>query len=107
APPPGCQHCTPDERHYCLSGNFVHDHCCCDRRHHEYLNFIPHTCYVGTTLCRTIARDCTEYARLRMCCCNKLALQKWTGKASASSMSVRCENIIVLLIFLYIVNIYL
>ncbi|KRT85140.1 hypothetical protein AMK59_2240, partial [Oryctes borbonicus] len=106
-PPPGCQHCTLDEKKYCLSGDFIHDHCCCDRRHHEYLNFIPHTCYVGTVLCHPIAADCAEYTRLRMCCCNRLALEKWTDKLSASSWSIRPDKIIIFLITLYIVNIYL
>lgn len=75
-PPPGCQPCTSAERKYCLSGDFINDHCCCDRRHHEYLDFIPHTCYVGTVLCQTIAADCAEYSRLRTCCCSRLVLQK-------------------------------
>lgn len=44
----------------------------------EPLKFIPHTCYMGTQLCKPVATDCAHYQRLRDCCCTKYALQKCT-----------------------------
>ncbi|XP_066142531.1 uncharacterized protein [Euwallacea fornicatus] len=78
--PAGCQECTKEEKHYCTSSDLISDHCCCDRRYHEILPYIPHTCYLGTQLCTTVAVDCNRYTRLRTCCCDKYLLQKWKEK---------------------------
>ncbi|KAH1007842.1 hypothetical protein HUJ04_005027 [Dendroctonus ponderosae] len=32
--PAGCQECTKEEKHYCMSADLISDHCCCDRRFH-------------------------------------------------------------------------
>ncbi|CAH1111324.1 unnamed protein product [Psylliodes chrysocephalus] len=75
--PPGCQKCNAKEERYCLGADLISDHCCCDKRYHELFPYIPHTCYFGTQLCQTVASDCTEYHRLRTCCCQKLTLHKF------------------------------
>lgn len=41
----------------------------------EALTFVPHTCYIGEKLCQP-TYDCTEYIRLRKCCCNQFVLKK-------------------------------
>ncbi|XP_045483537.1 uncharacterized protein LOC123688856 [Harmonia axyridis] len=73
--PPGCQNCTDQELRYCTGSDLINDHCCCDKRFSESLPFIPHTCYSGTTLCRTIAADCEEYYRIKSCCCDRYVLK--------------------------------
>lgn len=83
--PAGCQECTKEEKHYCTSSALISDHCCCDRRFHENLPYIPHTCYFGPQLCTTIAPDCFKYTRLRTCCCDKYLLQKWKEKYGSSN----------------------
>ncbi|XP_060532848.1 uncharacterized protein LOC132705906 [Cylas formicarius] len=81
----GCQECTKEEIHYCLGSDLISDHCCCDKRYHEVLPFIPHTCYFGTQLCSPVQSDCAKYTRVRTCCCDRYLLQKWKEKLSASS----------------------
>ncbi|XP_017768567.1 PREDICTED: uncharacterized protein LOC108556806 [Nicrophorus vespilloides] len=83
--PTGCQKCTANEKNYCLSSNFIADHCCCDRKHHEVLPYVPHTCYLGPNLCSTIIGDCNAYERLRRCCCEKYVFEKWKEKSSGTS----------------------
>lgn len=104
--PAGCQECTKEERHYCTSSDLISDHCCCDRRFHENLPYIPHTCYFGTQLCTTIATDCNKYTRLRTCCCDKYLLQKWKEKySSGNADSLKSKGTLVLFI-LFIVYIF-
>lgn len=105
--PAGCQECTKEEIQYCGS-NLISDHCCCDKRFHEYLPYIPHTCYIGTQLCTPVATDCNEYTRLRICCCDKYLLQKWRHKYGASTApSTSTKNILVILpILLSVVHIF-
>ncbi|RZB40535.1 hypothetical protein BDFB_004812 [Asbolus verrucosus] len=74
--PAGCQKCSKDEIKYCLGRDLIGDHCCCDKRYHEVLPFIPHTCYFGTQICKPVAEDCEKYNRLRRCCCDRHVLQK-------------------------------
>ncbi|XP_072389704.1 uncharacterized protein [Diabrotica undecimpunctata] len=81
--PPGCQKCNEEEKRYCLGADLIRDHCCCDKRHHEFFPYIPHTCYLGSQLCSTVASDCTEYHRLRTCCCQFVAAVKWKTKSGA------------------------
>lgn len=108
--PPGCQPCTKSEMHYCMGTDLVNDHCCCDKRHHEVLSYIPHTCYVGSRICRTVASDCAEYSRIRTCCCDKYAQQKWKEKSSGAAINHINSTAISLLItsiFLYIAYSYI
>ncbi|XP_076260035.1 uncharacterized protein LOC143196260 [Rhynchophorus ferrugineus] len=91
--PPGCQECTKEEKLYCNT-DLINDHCCCNKRFHEYLPYIPHTCYTGTQLCVTMATDCNKYTRLRTCCCDKYLLPKWRSKYGASASSTPNTNAI-------------
>ncbi|KAJ8925325.1 hypothetical protein NQ315_009155 [Exocentrus adspersus] len=82
--PSGCKECTSEEKRYCLGSDFINDHCCCDRRYHEVLPFIPHTCYSGNQLCEPVM-ECDKYRRLRTCCCDILVLKKWKARFQNSS----------------------
>ncbi|XP_044745593.1 uncharacterized protein LOC123307376 [Coccinella septempunctata] len=88
---PGCQNCTDEEIRYCSGSDLINDHCCCDKRFSESLPFIPHTCYSGTTLCRTIAADCEEYYRRKLCCCDRHVLRLWKQKLMKRNNSTRSE----------------
>ncbi|KAB0803994.1 hypothetical protein PPYR_00964 [Photinus pyralis] len=79
--PPGCQKCSKSEIKYCLGSDFINDHCCCDKRYHEVLPYIPHTCYLGTQLCKPIAGDCLTYKTIRKCCCTRYLINKWKSSA--------------------------
>ncbi|KAL1514027.1 hypothetical protein ABEB36_003354 [Hypothenemus hampei] len=108
--PAGCQECTKEERHYCTSADLISDHCCCDKKYHEYLPYIPHTCYFGTQLCTTIAQDCNRYTRLRTCCCDKLLIQKYKNKYgfnNGRSIKPTRSILIVLMLFYKILHRFL
>ncbi|KAJ3636556.1 hypothetical protein MTP99_000090 [Tenebrio molitor] len=92
--PAGCQKCTKAEIRYCLGIDLISDHCCCDRRYHEVLPFIPHTCYLGTQICKPVVGDCAEYSRLRSCCCDKHALEKWKKKSVGVRSRLNKETIV-------------
>ncbi|CAH0551671.1 unnamed protein product [Brassicogethes aeneus] len=99
----GCQPCTAHEKSYCLGSDLVNDHCCCDRRYHEFFPFIPHTCYLGSTLCSTVAPNCAEYTRLRTCCCDKYVLEKWKQKSEGSTSCIDSWRTTKLLTCLFVV----
>ncbi|KAG5887109.1 hypothetical protein JTB14_000742 [Gonioctena quinquepunctata] len=101
--PPGCHTCTEEDKRYCVSKGLIEDHCCCDKRYHETLPFIPHTCYLGRTLCKTVVSNCEEYSRLRTCCCQKLALIEWKAKSNAVRVTneIKMASLIILNYFMY------
>ncbi|XP_019879759.1 uncharacterized protein LOC109607723 [Aethina tumida] len=102
--PPGCQTCTAEEKRYCLGNDLINDHCCCDKRYHEFFPFIPHTCYLGSTLCNTVALNCGEYNRLRTCCCDKITLEKWKQKSGGSTSWRNSWRKFTLAVCLYIIT---
>lgn len=101
--PAGCQECTKEEKHYCTSSDLISDHCCCDRRFHEFLPYIPHTCYFGSQLCTTVALDCNKYTRLRTCCCDTFLRQKWREKYGYNHSAQSSTNLLIFLFFLIII----
>ncbi|XP_056638881.1 uncharacterized protein LOC130446567 [Diorhabda sublineata] len=100
--PPGCQKCSEKDQRYCLGADLISDHCCCDKKYHEYFPYIPHTCYFGSQLCSTVADDCIEYHRLRTCCCQKYAAFKWKAKSIGVRITGDKVNISSLFLFLYL-----
>ncbi|KAF2884690.1 hypothetical protein ILUMI_21487 [Ignelater luminosus] len=98
--PPGCQRCSSAEIKYCQGRDFINDHCCCDKRYHEALPYIPHTCYLGTNLCKPVVGDCSTYTRLRTCCCHAHVLKRWK-----SSAPLRHKPVITVLLLLLLTTV--
>ncbi|KAF5292777.1 hypothetical protein FQA39_LY13822 [Lamprigera yunnana] len=98
--PPGCQKCTKWELSYCQGSDFINDHCCCDKRYHEVLPYIPHTCYLGAQLCKPVVGDCLTYKTIRKCCCTIHLIQKWKSSASNLQRHINMYLLVVIVILL-------
>jgi hypothetical protein len=85
---PGCGVCTAEEIQYCSGPAVIEDHCCCDKRYFEWFPYVPHTCYLRPG-CKPNAGDCAQYARLRICCCDKITAIKWKSQAVLPALSWR------------------
>ncbi|RZF34127.1 hypothetical protein LSTR_LSTR003537 [Laodelphax striatellus] len=80
---PGCKECSKSNETYCLGRDVIYDHCCCDRRFHESIPYVEHSCYIETTPCEPIVRDCGEYMKMMSCCCHRLLGTKWKNISMA------------------------
>ncbi|XP_022188588.2 uncharacterized protein LOC111047205 isoform X1 [Nilaparvata lugens] len=80
---PGCKECSKSNETYCLGNDVIYDHCCCDRRFHESIPYVEHSCYIETTPCIPIVRDCGEYMKMMSCCCHRLLGTKWKNISMA------------------------
>nr|CAD7266323.1 unnamed protein product [Timema shepardi] len=67
---PGCAKCSYQDIYYCVSYQVLEDHCCCDKRYLERFPYVPHACYLSDGTCSTIASNCEEYVRIKVCCCD-------------------------------------
>ncbi|XP_066594266.1 uncharacterized protein [Prorops nasuta] len=84
-PVPGCKPCTNSEMTYCMNGNVIGDHCCCEGSNNKVFPFVQHTCRVGPEECEVQAGDCAEYTRLRQCCCHAYLAAIWKDLASTAT----------------------
>lgn len=100
----GCQQCTRQEIRYCLGLQLMNDHCCCDKKYSEFFPYVPHTCYIGQDLCKPLARDCAEYTRLRICCCDKYTLEKWKLMSKGPKNNENLQLLLLLTTLAYFVT---
>ncbi|XP_015589088.1 uncharacterized protein LOC107264849 isoform X2 [Cephus cinctus] len=91
APIPGCNPCTSEEMDYCKNGKVIEDHCCCDGSYYKVFPFVEHICRVGPEACNVHAGDCSEYSRLRECCCSPYLASVWKYRAGGAN-SVRTNH---------------
>ncbi|KAL9909512.1 uncharacterized protein ACN427_004641 isoform 2-T15 [Glossina fuscipes fuscipes] len=76
--------CTSKLMKYCLSSQFINDHCLCELGHNlEGLPYVPHICYVGEKAYTASVGSCFIYEEVKDCCCAPALATQWRHISAA------------------------
>ncbi|XP_062131250.1 uncharacterized protein LOC133842235 isoform X1 [Drosophila sulfurigaster albostrigata] len=78
--------CTTQVVRYCLSPQFLNDHCWCEMQHSEEgVPYVPHVCYVGEKVYAPSLGSCFTFQEIKECCCAPVLVKEWRHISGALS----------------------